>query len=100
MLRLVNAKAPADVRLSESVDACILEWKQKWVATLSVQDLPDFCPMLFAITKSVEVGGQKAWTNAFEHATGLASDAKLTPVHLAQQIYNEALLLQALAVKD
>jgi hypothetical protein len=56
--------------------------------------------MLFAITKSVEVGGQKAWTNAFEHATGLASDAKLTPVHLAQQIYNEALLLQALAVKD
>jgi hypothetical protein len=100
MLRLVKAKVPAEVKLSESVNACSLEWKQKWVASLSVQDLPDFCPMLFAVTKSVEVGGETTWTSAFEHATGLMADAKLPPIHLAQQIYNEALLLRALAVKN
>ena len=99
MLRLVKDRVPANVKISEAVDACDLEWKQKWLPTLTVQQLPEFCPMLFAIAKSVEVGGGTAWTAAYEHATGLVAHGKLAPVHLALQVYNEGLLLRALAAK-
>jgi hypothetical protein len=96
MLRLVKEKVPANVKLTESIDACDLEWKRQWVPGLPVQELPDLCPMLFGIAKSVEVGGTSAWTAAFENATGLAAQGKLAPVYLALQIYNELLLLRAL----
>jgi hypothetical protein len=96
MLRLVKEKVPANVRLAESIDACDFEWKKKWVGELTVQELPDLCPMLFGIAKSVEVGGSTAWTAAFENATGLVVQGKLAPVHLALQIYSELLLLRAL----
>jgi len=99
MLRLVKDRVPANVKISEAVDACDLEWKQKWQPTLGVQQLPEFCPMLFAIAKSVEVGGGTAWTAAFDYATGLTANGKLAPVHLALQVYMEALLLRTLAVK-
>jgi len=99
MLKLVEDPIPSSVKLSEAVDACDLAWRQKWVATLSIQQLAEFCPMLFAISKSVEVGGGTTWTAAFEHATGLKVKGKLAPVHLAMQIYNEGLLLRALAVR-
>lgn len=96
MLRLVRSKVPASIEITEAVDACDFEWKQKWVATLNVNQAPDLSPMLCAIAKSVEVGGQPGWTAAFEHATGLAAHATLAPCHVALQIYNETLLLRAL----
>lgn len=96
MLRLVKEKIPANVKLSESIDACDIEWKRKWLPELPVQELPDLCPMLFGIAKCVEVGGTTAWTAAFENATGLPAQGELAPVYLALQIYNELLLLQAL----
>jgi hypothetical protein len=99
MLRLVKARVPSGVSISESVDACDLEWKQKLLSALPVQQLADLCPVLFAIAKSVEVGGGTAWTAAFEHSTGLAAQGKLAPVHLAVQVYNETLLLRALEEK-
>lgn len=98
MLREVKKKVPGKVEVAESIDSCDLEWKKKWIGQLSVQALPDLCPMLFGITKSVEVGGGTAWTAAFENATGLAAQGELAPARLALQIYNELLLLRALQV--
>jgi hypothetical protein len=97
MLGLVKKKPPASVGIAEAVDSCDLEWRRNWISSLSVQDLPDLCPMLFALSKSVEVGGGEGWTAAFEHATGLSIDGKLAPVRVALQIYQEALLVRALA---
>lgn len=98
MLRLVKEKVSSSVNLTESIDACDFEWRRKWLPELPVQELPELCPMLFGIAKSVEVGGSTAWTAAFENATGLVAQGKLAPVHLALQIYNELLLLRALKV--
>jgi hypothetical protein len=96
----VKSKLPSSVKISECVDACDSSWKKDWVNTIAVQQLPDLCPMLFALTKSVEVGGGKEWVPAFVNATGLAEDSKAEPVRLATQVYNELLLLRALEVKD
>jgi len=101
MLRLVKDKVPTHVRISDSVNDCKKEWKEGWVSELaSVQQLPDLCPMLFGIAKSVEVGGGAGWTAAFEHATGLAANGKLDPTLLALQIYSELLLVRALGSKE
>jgi len=83
------------------VDECGKEWKEQWLPELAgQQQLPDASPMLFAIAKSVEVGGGSGWTAAFDHAAGLSANAKLPPTQLALQVYNEVLLLQALSVKE
>jgi hypothetical protein len=101
MLRLVKDRLPTQVRISDAVDECGKEWKERWLPELAgEQQLPDACPMLFAIAKSVEVGGGSGWTAAFDHGSGLAASAKLAPAHLALQVYNEMLLLRALSVKE
>jgi hypothetical protein len=101
MLRLLKDKVPTHVRISDGVNDCKKEWKEGWVSDLApVQQLPDLCPMLFGIAKSVEVGGGEGWTAAFEHATGLAANGKVAPALLAVQIYSELLLLRALGSKE
>jgi hypothetical protein len=101
MLRLVKDKVPPHVRISDGVNDCKKEWKEGWVSELgSAQQLPDLCPMLFGIAKSVEVGGGAGWTAAFEHATGLATNGKLGPTLLALQIYSELLLMRVLGAKE
>jgi hypothetical protein len=100
MLRTVKSKLPSLVTVSECVEACDSDWKKDWAKNIAVQQLPDLCPMLFALTKSVEVGAGKEWVAAFVNATGLAEGSKAEPVRLATQVYNELLLLRALEVKD
>jgi hypothetical protein len=98
MLRMVQPKLPESVKVTDCVDSCELNWKQEWLPKIPVQ-LPDLCPMLFGVIKSVESGGAKTWTAAFEHATGLKVGAKAAPERLAMQVYNELLLLRALTPK-
>ncbi len=101
MLRLVRAEVPSYVRISDGVNECIKEWKEGWVSDLApVQQLPDLCPMLFGIAKSVEVGGGAGWTAAFDYATGLVASGNLAPTLLALQIYSELLLVRALSTKE
>jgi GTPase-associated system helical domain len=99
MLRLVEKTVPTQVRISDAVDACGKEWKEQWLSELTIL-MPYAFPMLFAIAKSVEVGGGRAWTAAFDHATGLAASGQVAPTHLALQVYNELLLQRALSVKE
>ena len=100
MLQTVESKLPATVKVAECVDYCEQEWKKKWIEKISDSLLPDLCPMLFALAKSIEVGGAKAiWTPAFAHATGLSESPEAEPARLAFQVYNEYLLVRALAVK-
>jgi hypothetical protein len=101
LLRLVKDKVPKHTVIEDAVNDCEKKWKEDWLTDLVVaQQMPDACPMLFAITKSVEVGGGAGWTAAFQHATGLAAEGKLPPTQLALQIYNELLLVRALGIKE
>jgi hypothetical protein len=60
-----------------------------------VQDLADFCPLLFAASKSVEAGSG-AWRDAFRNISGLEPDDGLPPGSLATQAYQEMILYRAL----
>lgn len=101
MLRLVSDQMPASVTISKAVVSCGREWKERWIAELTLQQqMPDLCPMLYAIAKSVEVGGGSGWKAAFKHATGLPASGKLPPVQLAAQVYNELLLVRVLSGKE
>jgi hypothetical protein len=100
MLRTVKSRLLSSLKVSECVDACDSDWTKAWAEKIAVQQLPDLCPMLFALTKSVEVGGGKEWVAAFVNATGLAEGSKAEPVRLATQVYNEILLLRALERQD
>jgi hypothetical protein len=99
MLRIVNPNPPKLLKLSESIEACDLDWKRRLAQKVVVQETPDLCPVLFAVAKSAEVGGAPTWTAAFEYSTGLPADGMIAPVHLAMQVYNESLLLRALKLK-
>ena len=96
MLHLVKRELPGTVKISECVDDCNLDWKRIWVQRLSVQALPEFCPMLFALSKSVEVGGSDDWRAAFENSTGLQASQGALPLDISLQVYKEALLVRAL----
>ncbi|MCI0718251.1 MAG: hypothetical protein L0338_04665 [Acidobacteria bacterium] len=101
MLRLVSNQVPATVTIQKAVDACEKEWKERWLPELRLQQqMPELCPLLFAIEKSIEVGGGSGWTAAFDHATGLTANGKLAPAQLAAQVYHELLLARALSVKE
>jgi len=99
MLRSAKSKLPTTVKVSECVDSCEPDWKKKWLGHITAPVLPDLCPMLFALAKSVEVGDAKTWMPAFTHATGLSENAKTEPARFALQVYSELLLLRALAVR-
>jgi hypothetical protein len=84
MLRLVKVKLPAAVTITDVIDACGETWKRTLISRYAVQDLADFCPLLFACSKSVEAGSG-AWADAFRNTSGLRPDDKLEPSSLALQ---------------
>lgn len=57
----------------------------------------DICPVLTAMKKNSEIGGNGAWLQAFQKTSYLeASNVEFEPLELAIQIYQEALLLKEL----
>jgi hypothetical protein len=96
MIGLVGKTSQSTVTLTNALADTGLEWKQAWADILKLDALYDICPCLFALVKSVEVGGSNGWHDAFEHKTRLSPNLELPPAQLATQIYNEALFLRSL----
>ena len=58
----------------------------------TLSSVNDLCPVLTALVKAEEIGGNGAWHGAFKKATGLEPEIKFLPIELAMQIYRELLL--------
>ncbi|NTZ41069.1 hypothetical protein EXW94_26070 [Enterobacter sp. JMULE2] len=59
--------------------------------------ISDLCVITTAIIKSQEIGQGEGWYQAFKKTTSLDAQIQLSPLNLAVQIYQEALLISKLS---
>ncbi len=87
------AKREKTESLQGSVDAVERGWRQSCVDGFNLAACPEFCPLHFAIAKSIE---SSAWAESYKHHTGLSADNELAAFDLGLQLYRERLLLRLL----
>ncbi len=87
---------PTPVSLQEAVDEVPVDQLGDMLSNPKLLDFPDVCPVLFALKKCQETGGNGAWVAAFEKVSGLSASKKIPPLDLAIQTYREHQLLDGL----
>ena len=92
MLSFIGSKKCS---LQFCIDKCQQKWKSNWIKGLNIQRIPELCPILFAINKSVETGGEQ-WTAVFSKSTELDPDLSDIPIELSYQLYREIMLINAI----
>lgn len=91
ILHIVKPKASGSTTLQKAVNAAPREWREQWMKKTDTRNIEDFCPVLFAIQKSLETDGPDDWVPAFEKATGLKASESIPSLDLACQTYEENL---------
>jgi len=74
----------------------IKEWKKQAIEEVNLDALDDLCTVHFAMRQSADAMSNNEWAPAFEKRAGVQSDAGLSPVLLAMQVYRERLLIKAM----
>lgn len=79
------------VRLADAVNGVDVEWAK----SASTSDLvsPATTPIHFALEQRSEMGSTEAWQSGWSNLTGLAADAQLPSVKLAELFYREHVFL-------
>ncbi|MEI2636661.1 MAG: GTPase-associated system all-helical protein GASH [Methylotenera sp.] len=100
--RLLFSSRPVDKQNVITLDAAIEAIPEDTFKKLDIsQDIitsvADICPVLTAISKAAEIGGNGAWHVAFKKASGLDANMTFEPINLAMQTYRETLLLKELS---
>lgn len=85
------------VNIKEAVNTADSLWKKHWLENKKIEDLKDLCPVHFAVEKSLEVDGAEEWLPLFEKSIGFAATKDMTPLNLSLQVYQESLLIRAIA---
>jgi hypothetical protein len=52
----------------------------------------NLCPLILGVNRALDSAGDAGWTKVFENFTGVSANFSDTPLEIATQFYNEALL--------
>jgi hypothetical protein len=86
-----------NVALSMAINRTGKEWRQRVVEVYPTTETREITPLLWAMSKSLEVENAEDWKPAYEKVMGRkAADAKMAPVKLAHQMYLECLVIKSL----
>ncbi len=94
MLRTGRAEIPPAVTIADAVESSSRDWRRAWMNSSDPTTIGDLCPAHFATSKSLESETAGAWISAFETKTALKASQPLSPLDLAIQTYQEALLVR------
>jgi GTPase-associated system helical domain len=77
--------------IKEAVTA-LYEHLSENIKALDFERFGNLCPLVLGVHRSLDSAGDAGWTKVFERSTGLSADFSDTPLEIAMQFYNEALL--------
>ncbi|WP_334513269.1 GTPase-associated system all-helical protein GASH [Bradyrhizobium sp. AZCC 1693] len=92
LLARSGLKSRGKLTVVSAVNAVPADWAATTVGRLTAS--PVTTPIHFALDKRVEAGGPGAWEAHWSALSGLAADASLSPLRLAELFYREHLLLR------
>lgn len=92
---VIGSRSGGDEKISlrSAVEALPAGVFQRLAIPKNVSMVGDICPILTALTKADDIGGDGAWLTAFKKTSGLDATLTLSPIELAMQVYRESLLL-------
>lgn len=90
-----KAKAPTAFALAEVVAEATPEWRRKWMQKADLPSKGPLLPVLSAVAASLEAEGE-AWQGVWKTSTRLKQDISLPPLDLAEQVFEECLLLRSI----
>jgi hypothetical protein len=86
---------PVKVKIVDVVESLPPGWRSALNARISDGEMPDgMYPILSAVARHEELGGDHAWQATFAKTTGLTAAKALAPIDIATQVYDELLLLR------
>ena len=88
-------KKQKDMTIKEAVNAAPREWRKKLIENYKTYKGREMCPVLTAVSKSLETDGPADWIPAFEKAAGIKADQTINPLEISHQTYREILFLRA-----
>ncbi len=95
LLRQTDPKLAEPIQLVAAVNAADRAWAQGWASGTFTHGAQDFCPVTLAIREAAKADG-KSWAAAYKGISSVSANVKLAGTDLAQQVYEEALLLKGL----
>jgi hypothetical protein len=99
--KLLDSTDPSvlgSVSIKEGVDATPREWKQDLITEIG--ELEDLCPLHLALKTSLAVEKASAWLPHFNRSSGLKGKGVMPLVGLANQMYDERMLIRAVRVAN
>lgn len=93
---------PDDVPVADAVDSTPRGWREVWIKATGdelVSKSGRLTPLHRAVSASLTTNKEGEWKPVFETATGLSSSISMSALDLAEQTYQECLLLRELSVE-
>jgi hypothetical protein len=94
-----TGKLPSAIKLQDAVNKSPRDWRERWVVELDAAAVLDLTPVLRAVARSTETDEPDAWVAAYNKGATVKSDLALAPLDLANQLYDEGLLVRAHRVR-
>ncbi|ANJ97470.1 GTPase-associated system all-helical protein GASH [Serratia plymuthica] len=98
--RIINSRSKPSKK-SLSLDLTVNSLPSDLLQSLNISSgyskVADLCVVTTAIIKSQEIGQGEGWYQSFKKTTGLDAKIQLSPLNLAIQMYQEALLISKLS---
>lgn len=81
-----------DVTISQAINKAPVEWKKAWIeGSTGNGATTNLCPILSAVSKSVEFDGGRKWQSPLKASVGVEAGTKFAPANLAFQTYRECM---------
>jgi len=96
MLSASRPKRHKSTTIQEAVNMSPRDWRIQIASKTDITIVEDFCPILFAVKKSIETIGDEDWLPAFKTATSIDLKAEIDPLRLSMQMYQENLLIKSI----
>lgn len=84
------------ISLKDCVNNSNQIWKNDLISIYRSEEALDLCPIIFAISKSVEDSSKTGWNRFFKVTTRIDPAVTLNPVEFSFQLYQEILFLRSL----
>ena len=95
-LEYFSSDLESPISLKDCVNNSDQIWKNDLVSIYRSEEALDLCPMIFAISKSIEDPSKTGWNKLLKVTTRINPAATLNPVEFAFQLYQEILFLRSL----
>jgi hypothetical protein len=94
-LECVADQKPA-ITILEAVTATPRSWRVQCAEQTKASEVGELCPILLAVTKSLETEGDVDWVPVYRRYCDVGIDTSGRPVEIAHQFYQELLFSRAL----